>query len=256
MRALNRTLRLGHLPQPGSRRTTVVKRLALSFLTAAAVPQAVQMTSQPQLADGEATPSTGHIGGRPGRALAELLAGNRRFVGGEPLHGHDVSAAATVASGDQQPQAVVVGCIDSRVPLEAIFDQTFGSMCVVRSGAHVLDQAGLGSVEFAVAALKVPLVVVLGHERCGAVTSTVQAVRSGERPGGALGYLVDQITPAVRAVGADDPQAVALATRRHIAHTVANLREQELLAEAVERGDVAVVGAIYDLATGVVTLLP
>ena len=184
------------------------------------------MTSQPQLADGAATPHAEEIGGRPGRALAELLAGNRRFVGGQPLHGHDVSAAATVASGDQQPQAVVVGCIDSRVPLEAIFDQTFGSMCVVRSGAHVLDQAVLGSVEFAVVALKVPLVVVLGHERCGAVTSTVQAVRSGERPGGALGYLVDQITPAVTAVGADDPQVVALATRRHVARTVATLREQ------------------------------
>ncbi|MGA3527296.1 carbonic anhydrase [Melissospora conviva] len=214
------------------------------------------MTSQPKLAAGEDAPRAGDLGDRPGRALAELLAGNRRFVDGRPLHGHDVSAAATVASGDQQPHAVVVGCIDSRVPLEAIFDQTFGSMCVVRSGAHVLDQAVVGSVEFAVAALKVPLVVVLGHERCGAVTSTVQALRSGQRPGGALGYLVDQITPAVEEVGADDPRAVALATRRHVGRTVATLREQQLLAAAGNHGDLAVVGAIYDLATGVVTLLP
>ena len=85
----------------------------------------------------------------PAAALAELLHGNRRFLSGQPLHGHDVTAAEAAASGDQQPYAVVVGCMDSRVPLEAIFDQTFGSICVVRSGAHVLDRAVVGSVEFA-----------------------------------------------------------------------------------------------------------
>src|ERR1044071_313927 len=90
-------------------------------------------------------------------ALAELVAGNKRFVRGRPEHGHRVSAAAA-ASGDQQPHAVVVGCIDSRVPLEAIFAQTFGSICVVRSGAHVVDHAVLGSVGFAVAKLGVPLI--------------------------------------------------------------------------------------------------
>ena len=78
-------------------------------------------------------------------ALAELVAGNKRFVSGRPEHGHQVSAAAA-ASGGQQPHAVVLGCIDSRVPLEAIFDQTFGSICVVRSGGHVVDRAVLGSV--------------------------------------------------------------------------------------------------------------
>src|ERR1700712_2412875 len=109
-------------------------------------------------------------------ALAELLAGNKRFVGGTPEHGHRVSSAAA-ASGNQQPHAVVLGCIDSRVPLEAIFDQTFGSICVIRSGAHVLDRAVLGSVDFAVDKLGVPLVMVLGHKRCGAVQGTVEALR-------------------------------------------------------------------------------
>ena len=105
---------------------------------------------------------------RPADALAALIAGNRRFVSGRPQHGHEVSAAAA-ASGGQLPHAVVLGCIDSRVPLEAIFDQTFGSICVVRSGGHVVDRAVLGSVGFAVSALKVPLIMVLGHVRCGAV---------------------------------------------------------------------------------------
>lgn len=191
----------------------------------------------------------------PRAALAELLAGNRRFVSGQPVHGHDVTAAAAVASGDQQPYAVVLGCIDSRVPLEAIFDQTFGSICVIRTGAHVLDRAVLGSIEFVVGQLAVPLVLVLGHERCGAVGSAVAALRTGERPGGSLAYLVEQIAPAVAEVGADDPQVHPLAVRRHVRRTVAALRADDLLAAPVAAGEVAVAGALYDLATGEVALL-
>ncbi|MET8832937.1 carbonic anhydrase [Micromonospora sp. NPDC004540] len=192
----------------------------------------------------------------PRAALAELLAGNRRFVSGQPVHGHDVTAAAAVASGDQQPYAVVLGCIDSRVPLEAIFDQTFGSICVIRTGAHVLDRAVCGSIEYVVGQLGVRLVMVLGHERCGAVGSAVDALRSGRRPGGSLGYVVDRIAPAVHEVGADDPDAHPLAVRRHVRRTVATLRADDLLAGPVAAGEVAVVGALYDLASGEVALLP
>ena len=192
----------------------------------------------------------------PRAALAELLAGNRRFVSGQPVHGHDVTAAAAVASGDQQPYAVVLGCIDSRVPLEAIFDQTFGSICVIRTGAHVLDRAVCGSIEYVVGQLGVRLVMVLGHERCGAVGSAVEALRTGRRPGGALGYVVDRIAPAVYEVGADDPDAHRLAIRRHVRRTVGTLRADDLLARPVAAGEVAVVGALYDLATGEVALLP
>ncbi|MEU4480703.1 carbonic anhydrase [Micromonospora sp. NPDC023966] len=193
---------------------------------------------------------------KPRAALAELLAGNRRFVSGQPVHGHDVTAAAAVASGDQQPYAVVLGCIDSRVPLEAIFDQTFGSICVIRTGAHVLDRAVCGSIEYVVGQLGVRLVMVLGHERCGAVGSAVEALRTGRRPGGALGYVVDRIAPAVYEVGADDPDAHRLAIRRHVRRTVGTLRADDLLARPVAAGEVAVVGALYDLATGEVALLP
>lgn len=192
----------------------------------------------------------------PAEALAHLLAGNRRFVTGQPLHGHDVSAAAeAAASGDQQPDAVVVGCIDSRVPLEAIFDQTFGSICVVRSGGHVLDRAVLGSVEFAVSELRVPLVVVLGHERCGAVAATVTALRTGQTPAGSLAYLVEQIAPAVTDVGLHQADVQRLAIRRHIARTVAALGGDVRLAAAERAGAVDIVGAIYDLDTGLVSVL-
>jgi carbonic anhydrase len=191
---------------------------------------------------------------RPGDALAALIAGNRRFVGGRPQHGHEVSAAAA-ASGGQLPHAVVLGCIDSRVPLEAIFDQTFGSICVVRSGGHVVDRAVLGSVGFAVSALKVPLIMVLGHVRCGAVDATVQALRAAERPAGDVGYLVDEIAPAVQAVGLDDPEVTAKAMRAHVARTVRRLRDVTGVPDAIAAGKVAIAGAVYDLDTGWVDLL-
>jgi carbonic anhydrase len=188
-------------------------------------------------------------------ALAELVAGNKRFVSGRPEHGHRVSSAAAASSG-QQPHAVVIGCIDSRVPLEAIFDQTFGSICVVRSGGHVVDRAVLGSVGFAVVKLGVPLIMVLGHKRCGAVQAAVAAVRAGERPDGDIGYLVEQLTPAVLAVGADDPDAAEKAMRAHVSRTVHRMRDIAGVAEAVAAGRVEVVGAAYDLDTGWVDLLP
>ncbi len=190
-----------------------------------------------------------------GHALAELVAGNKRFVNSRPEHGHQVSAAAA-ASGGQQPHAVVVGCIDSRVPLEAIFDQTFGSICVVRSGGHVADRAVLGSVAFAVAKLGVPLIMVLGHKRCGAVQATVEALRAGEHPTGDIGYLVDQLAPAVHAVGLDEPDVAEQAMRVHVGRTVRRMRDIVGVSEAVAAGRVDVVGAVYDLDTGWVDLLP
>jgi carbonic anhydrase len=188
-------------------------------------------------------------------ALAELVAGNKRFVSGRPEHGHQVSAAAAASSG-QQPHAVVVGCIDSRVPLEAIFDQTFGSICVVRSGGHVVDRAVLGSVAFAVAKLGVPLIMVLGHKRCGAVAATVAALQADERPSGDIGYLVDQLAPAVLAIDPSDPDLAEKAMRAHVSGTVHRMRDITGVSDAVAAGRVDVVGAVYDLDTGWVDLLP
>ena len=201
-----------------------------------------------------AAPTAGTVT-RPADALAALVAGNRRFVNGRPEHGHEVAAAAA-ASGGQAPHAVVLGCIDSRVPLEAIFDQTFGSICVVRSGGHAVDRAVLGSVGFAVGALGVPLIMVLGHVRCGAVQATVDALRADERPDGDVGYLVGEIEPAVLAAGLDDPDVAEKAMRAHVARTVRRMRDVTGVPEAIAAGRVDVVGAVYDLDTGWVDLLP
>jgi carbonic anhydrase len=192
---------------------------------------------------------------RPAGALADLIEGNRRFVEGRPRYGHDVAAAAAT-SHEQHPRAFIVGCIDSRVPLEAVFDQTFGAVCVGRSGGQVLDRALVGSVEFAVSALGVPLLMVLGHERCGAVAATVAALREGGRPAGDLGFLVDEIAPAVTATGLDDPDVCARALRRHVLATARRLAGNPVVAAAVAAGDLAVVAGLYDLDTGRVELLP
>jgi carbonic anhydrase len=200
------------------------------------------------------TPVTTQQTTRPTDALAALLEGNKRFVTGRPEHGHSVAAAAA-ASGDQLPHAVLLGCIDSRVPLEAIFDQTFGSICVVRSGAHVVDRAVLGSVGFAVHKLNVPLVMVLGHERCGAVAATVEALRAQTRPPGDLGYLVEEIAPAVLSLGLDTPDIAAKAMRVHVGRTVRRIKDINGMPEAAAAGRVDVVGAVYDLDTGWVDLL-
>ncbi|GAA4599325.1 carbonic anhydrase [Actinoplanes octamycinicus] len=190
----------------------------------------------------------------PATALGELITGNKRFVYGKPQYGHNVTQAAATAGG-QQPHSVVLGCIDSRVPLEAVFDQPFGAICVARSGAHVLDRSVLGSVEFAVDALGVSLALVVGHKRCGAVTATVGAVRSGDRPGGDVGYLVDEIAPAVDGVDLDDPAAPEVAIRAHVIRTVERLRETPGLAAGIAEGRLRVVGAIYDLDSGWVEFL-
>jgi carbonic anhydrase len=190
----------------------------------------------------------------PGTALGQLITGNKRFVYGNPHYGHNVTQAAATAGG-QQPHSVVLGCIDSRVPLEAIFDQPFGSICVARSGAHVLDRSLVGSVEFAASSLGVSLVLVVGHKRCGAVTATVDAVRSGERPAGDIGYLVEEIAPAVGGIDLDDPSAAELAIRAHVVRTVDRLRESAGLAAAIAEGRIGVAGAIYDLDSGWVEFL-
>jgi carbonic anhydrase len=197
-------------------------------------------------------PAAGWDHRRPGpaEALADLLAGNRRFVAGRPRYGHDVSAPRA-RTAEHQPWALVVGCLDSRVPPEAVLDQDFGSLVVVRTGGHVLDEAVLGSVEFAVSVFGVPLVLVLGHQYCGAVAATIKAVGTASRPAGALGRLVEAIEPAVHEAAG----SAELATDRHVGRTVDDLLELPAVREGCASGQLAVIGARYQIDTGEVSLL-
>lgn len=180
-------------------------------------------------------------------ALKQLAEGNKRYV--ESHFTHDVGCAekrAEVAQG-QHPFAVVLGCSDSRVPPEDIFDQGLGALFVVRTAGHVVDDVALGSIEYAAEHLGSPVIVVLGHERCGAVKATVDG---GEAPGH-IGSLVKAIEPAVAAVRGKEGDLVDNAVRANVARVADQLKASKpILAELIEKGKIRVVGARYDLDTG------
>lgn len=192
----------------------------------------------------------------PGDTWERMLAGNERFVSGTPQHPHQDSDRRSSLAGGQRPVAALFGCADSRLAAEIIFDAGLGDLFVVRNAGQVVGDTVLASLEYAVSVLEVPLVVVLGHDSCGAVATAIASVEGGAAPGSRyLQGLVDMILPSVRRarieggpVDALDPRDVG---RLHIHASVASLVERsELLSTAVAEGRLAVVGANYDLADG------
>lgn len=193
----------------------------------------------------------------PEVARRRLIMGNQRFVSGRTAHGHDVTDARLNAGG-QRPYAVVVTCVDARVIPEAIFDTGFGDICVIRTAGHVLDRAVIGSVEFAVAELRVPLVVVLGHEACAAVRVAVDTIVSGDQPPGHLGYLVEEIAPAVTTGSGGSPDSETSYERtihKHARRVAAALRALPAVRAAASAGAVDVAPARYDVTDGRVAFL-
>lgn len=185
-------------------------------------------------------------------ALTRLMDGNKRFVEMKLAHpDQDAGCRTTLAKG-QQPFAVILGCSDSRVPPEVIFDQGLGNLFVVRVAGNVADDLGIASIEYAVEHLGSRLIMVLGHERCGAVTA---AVKGGELPGH-LPALMTALKPAVdkgKGAPGDAVDGVILA---NVELTTAQLRESKpILGEMVEKGEIKVVGGRYDLDTGAVELM-
>jgi carbonic anhydrase len=156
-----------------------------------------------------------------------------------------------VARG-QKPVAMVLGCVDSRVPPELIFDQGLGDLFVIRTAGEVLDRAALGSLEFGVAELHIPLLVVLGHQRCGAVKAAIDELAGHGEAEADVSYLVEALTPAVEAGKRLAGDLWEQAGRTQIALQVDRLRRSPILAEAVNDGTLRVVGAWYDLETGLV----
>jgi carbonic anhydrase len=193
----------------------------------------------------------------PAAAWAALTAGNRRFVEGRREHPHaDADRRARLAAAGQRPFAQVFGCSDSRVAAELVFDRGLGDLFVVRTAGHVLDTGVLGSLEFGVAVLDVPLVVVLGHDACGAVKATLDAHAAGTVPGGYVRNVVELVTPSVLAARRKGIEAVDDVVREHALATAELLVERSAaIAERVADGRCAVVAASYQLADGNVHLL-
>lgn len=197
----------------------------------------------------------------PAEAWAALRDGNARFVRDEMAHPSQGIGRRQELRDGQHPFAVVFGCSDSRVAAEIIFDQGLGDVFVVRTAGHVLDTTVIGSIEYGVEIAGASLVVVLGHDSCGAVAAAAQALRDGDLPPGFVRAVVDRVIPSIvgltssdQAQRAADP--VALGTE-HVRHTVRMLAAySRALSDAVAQGRCAIVGLEYDLSgTGGVRLV-
>lgn len=189
-------------------------------------------------------------------ALAELRAGNLRFVQGRPQHPHQDADRRAELAGGQAPFAVILACSDSRVSAEILFDQGLGDLFVVRTAGQVVDDVALGSIEFGVAALGAPLVVVLGHESCGAVKATIDVLDGGPMPDGAIARLVEMVMPSAVMARARDERALDEVVAEHARRTAAALTERSpALTNRVDDGSVAVVAMRYSLIDGKAELL-
>lgn len=191
------------------------------------------------------------------KAMAELKAGNKRFVSGNVKHPRSGSARISQTSGSQKPFVSVLSCADSRVPVERVFDQGIGDVFVVRMAGNVAGVNETGSLEFGVGALGTNLVVVMGHTKCGAV----DAVVNNAQVSGSLPALVAPIGPAVSearaaAPGAPASEVTELAVRYNVMQSISDLlNRSDALSAAVRSGNVKIVGAVYDLDTGKVEWL-
>lgn len=186
-------------------------------------------------------------------ALAELHAGNGRHVTHHYAHPHQTAARLHEVAGGQHPHAIVLSCSDSRVPPEIVFDEGLGDLFTVRVAGNIAADAEIASIEYGVEHLHVPLVVVLGHQSCGAVAA---AIEGGEAPGH-LPALVGAIAPAVEKAKGMKGSLPDNATRVNVENVVSQLRSSHpVLAERVANGTLKVVGAVYSLDTGKVAWLP
>jgi carbonic anhydrase len=189
----------------------------------------------------------------PDEALHALVAGNQAFVAAGASCARQSPARRGEVAAAQHPIAVVVGCADSRVPPETIFGQGIGDLFVIRVAGNVIDDAVLGSIEYAVEHVGVPLVIVLGHERCGAV----QAALSDEPAHGHVDAIVRRIRAAIEHARKGPGDALDKAVRANVSASVRDVQSSTpVLAPLVGKGRVKVVGARYDLDTGAVELLP
>ena len=189
-------------------------------------------------------------------ALKLLMDGNARYVASQAAHpAQSAERRMTVAKG-QYPIAAILGCADSRVPPELLFDQGLGDLFTVRVAGNIANDAIIGSIEYAVHHLHAPLVIVLGHERCGAIDAAItHSVQGGEVPGH-LGALLTPIQPAVAQAKTQGGDTLDTAVIANVGNMTALLKtSQPVLAELVGHEKVKIVGARYDLDTGEVTIV-
>lgn len=236
---------------PQADRRSVLSLGAAGIGAAALLPSLGASTSAAAAAPAAAVPKTMLT---PAQALARLMDGNRRFVA-DQANPSDLTAQRRLAlARGQGPFAALVGCADSRVGPEHLFGAGLGELFIVRTAGNYVDDAGHGSLAYAVAALGVPLIVVLGHERCGAVDAATKLVVNNEQLPPSLTRMVQPILPAViearAASGSGDLTERAI--HQNVRHVTRGLRQNTdpLMADPLRTGKLMVVGAYYDLDTG------
>ena len=186
------------------------------------------------------------------QSLKKLLEGNKRCVVCKQQNPRQDARRRKEVSKGQKPFAVIVGCSDSRIPPELIFDQGLGDLFVVRLAGNIVDALALGSIEYAVEHLGTKLIVVLGHGKCGAVTA---ATKDPDAPGH-VGAIVKAIQPAVKKVQKMPGDLVDNAIRANASLVVNKIKSSKpILAEMVNKGKIEVIGAYYNIETGAVELL-
>jgi carbonic anhydrase len=186
------------------------------------------------------------------QSIKKLLDGNKRCVVCKPEHPRQDARRRKEITKGQKPFAVIVGCSDSRIPPELIFDQGLGDLFVVRLAGNIVDNVALGSIEYAVEHLGSKLIIVLGHGKCGAVTAAAQ----GPDAPGHVGTILKAIQPAVKKARKLPGDLVDNAIRANAALVVDKIKSSKpILAEMAEKGEIEVIGAYYNIETGAVELL-
>jgi carbonic anhydrase len=188
----------------------------------------------------------------PDEALARLKAGNERFATADPDCPTGLQARRSALAAGQAPFAVIVACSDSRVPPELLFAQGLGDLFVIRDAGNIIDTVGLGSIQYAVGQLGAPLVVVVGHRRCGAVQAAITVVKDNALFPGSIGQMLEPIVPAVLRAQREPGDIEENAIRENVRRTVTRLRAstEPILAEPLAAGRLRIVGARYDLDDG------
>lgn len=187
----------------------------------------------------------------PALAWRRLREGNERFVAGESSHPNQDASRRSSLVENQHPFAVIFGCSDSRLAAEIIFDLGLGDAFVIRTAGQVIDDAVLGSLEYSISALGVPLIVVLGHDSCGAVMATKAAVETGQMPAGFIRSLVERITPSVLTSLRNNQPDVNDMVVEHVKQTSRRLVDSSrVISAAIDSGRTAVIGLTYSLTEG------
>ena len=190
----------------------------------------------------------------PRTGLKKLMGGNQRFIEGKSIHPRQDSLIIRSLEANQKPFAVIIGCSDSRVSNELIFDQGLGDLFILRTAGQVMAQASYGSIEYAAIYLKSKLIIVLGHTECGAVEV---ALKKPENPPGHIVTLINAIKPAVSKSSYLMGNPLNNAVRQNVIEQVNELRDLEpILSKRFKDGEILIVGAVYDLHTGKVEFLP